>query len=50
MSPQIVDCGGAAVDVDEAPESAVGAARDVVRSAKEVTSDRRILAQRKAED
>ncbi len=50
MSPHIVDCGGAAVDVGEAPESAVGADRDVVRNAKEAMSDRRILTQRKAEN
>jgi len=49
MSPHIVDCGGAAVDVGEA-ESAVGADRDVVRNAKEAMSDRRILTQRKAEN
>lgn len=36
------------MDVEEAPESAVGADRDVVRNAKEATTDRRILAQRNA--
>ncbi len=38
------------MDVGEAPESAVGADRDVVRNAKEAMSDRRILTQRKAEN
>lgn len=38
------------MDVGEAPESAVGADRDVVRNVKEAMSDRRILTQRKAEN
>lgn len=50
ISPHIVDTAGAAVDVDEAPESAVGADNDMDIEPKEAKSERRILAQKTAKD
>ena len=47
MSPHIVDCGAAAVNVGEGLES-VGADRDAVMEATKAMSDRRMLAQRGA--
>ena len=50
MSPHIVDTAGAAVDVDEDPESAVGADNDMDIKPKEAKSERRISAQKIVND